>query len=94
MSLLHIEGAAQAQSAAASCATPVNNPLLLDARSAAALIGVSRSAWWVYHNAGKCPKPIQLGGRTLWRADELRAWVAVGCPPRTKWSYRTPVTHL
>jgi hypothetical protein len=35
--------------------------------------------------AGKTPTPTELGGRTLWRAGELREWIAAGCPDRKTW---------
>ena len=40
--------------------------------------------------AGPCrpahvPAPIKLGGRTLWRTQELGEWVASGCPDRRTW---------
>jgi len=59
--------------------------LLLSASEAARLCGVSRSLWWGLHSAGKIPLPVKLSGRTLWRCDELRAWVAAGCPSRDRW---------
>lgn len=60
-------------------------PLLVDARAAAALRGVSRSMWWSLHAAGRVPIPVRLGRRTLWRAAELAAWIEAGCPPRDRW---------
>jgi predicted DNA-binding transcriptional regulator AlpA len=42
---------------------------------AAAFIGVSRSTLWRRVAAGEFPPPIKLGGRTLWRRDELLAVV-------------------
>jgi predicted DNA-binding transcriptional regulator AlpA len=60
-------------------------PLLVPAADAGALSGVSRSSWWALHSSGRCPMPVRLGRKVLWRVDELRAWVAAGCPPRTKW---------
>ena len=63
-------------------------PLLVDARQAAALCGVSERTWWALSSAGKTPLPVRLGRRTLWRAagpGGLEAWVAAGCPPRERW---------
>lgn len=59
--------------------------LLVGAADAAALCGVSRSTWWMFHSSGRVPAPIRLGRRTLWRADELRRWVDAGCPARERW---------
>jgi len=66
-------------------ATPVA-PLLLDARAAARLCGVSMRTWWTLHSAGKTPLPIRLNRCTRWRADELAAWIAAGCPARDRWT--------
>ena len=60
-------------------------PLLLDARAAARLCGVSRSHFLAMHSAGKIPMPIRLGRRTLWRGAELAAWIEAGCPSRERW---------
>ena len=59
--------------------------LLLDAWGAGALCGLSRSHFWPMHSAGRVPLPVRLGRRTLWRRDELTAWVAAGCPMRVRW---------
>ena len=60
-------------------------PLLLDARAASALCGVSVRTWWALHSAGRTPLPVRLGRRTLWRADELADWCKAGCPARDRW---------
>jgi hypothetical protein len=31
---------------------------------------------------------MRIGRATLWRADELRAWVEAGCPRRAEWEAR------
>ncbi len=49
--------------------------LLLSDATAAALMGVSRATLWRRVAAGEFPRPIKLGGRTLWRRDELLAVV-------------------
>ncbi len=63
-------------------------PLLVDAKGAARLCGVSMRTWWSLHAAGKIPLPVRLGRRTLWRAtgpEGLDAWVSAGCPARDRW---------
>jgi predicted DNA-binding transcriptional regulator AlpA len=67
-------------------ATPAERPLLLDARAAARLCGVSRSHFLAMHSAGKVPLPVRLGRRTLWRGAELAAWIEAGCPARDRWT--------
>jgi predicted DNA-binding transcriptional regulator AlpA len=65
------------------------SPLLLAARQAAQLCGVSPATWWRWHAAGRCPAPLRLSpGCVRWRAEELRAWVRAGCPPRREWEAR------
>jgi len=60
-------------------------PLLIAARVAGPLCGGSEASWWRYHAAGRVPAPVKLGGRTLWRVEELRRWVGSGCPDRQTW---------
>lgn len=59
--------------------------LLLDAREASRMLGVSRSTWLSLRAAGRTPRPVRIGRRTLWRIDELKAWVDAGCPPLHRW---------
>lgn len=64
--------------------TPVNK-ILVDAREAAGMCGIGLSTWRRHASAGKTPKPVAIGGRTLWRLQELIDWVAAGCPGRGRW---------
>jgi len=60
--------------------------LLWSASETASALGISRSSFYGLCSAGRIgPLPIRLGGRVLWRAEELRAWVTDGCKPRCKW---------
>jgi predicted DNA-binding transcriptional regulator AlpA len=63
-------------------------PLLVPATVAGPLCGRSEASWWRDHAANRIPAPIKLGGRTLWRVAELRAWVEAGCPSRREWEAR------
>ena len=60
-------------------------PLLIPADVAGPLCGRSEASWWRDHAACRIPAPLKLGGRTFWRADELRRRVEAGCPPRRAW---------
>lgn len=60
-------------------------PLLLTAREAAAMCGKSLRTWRSWDSAGLIPQPVRIRRCTLWRAEELRAWVAAGCPRREEW---------
>jgi predicted DNA-binding transcriptional regulator AlpA len=75
----------------ASCASPsdqitlVNETLLIPASAAGAMCARSEASWWRDNAAHRVPSPVRLGGRTLWRVQELREWVAAGCPDRAAW---------
>jgi hypothetical protein len=30
---------------------------------------------------GVMPKPLKVGGRTLWDVERIRQWIREGCPP-------------
>lgn len=60
-------------------------PLLLTAQEAAAMCSKSTRTWRAWDAAGRIPQPVRIGRSTLWRTDELRAWVAAGCPRRKEW---------
>lgn len=60
-------------------------PLLLRAVDAAAQCSVSVRTWYAWDLAGKVPRPIRMGRTPFWPYEELRAWVAAGCPDRVTW---------
>ncbi len=61
-------------------------PLLLDANAVAAILSVSRAMVFSMMSTSMLgPLPIRLGKRTLWRYEELAAWVRAGCPRREVW---------
>jgi predicted DNA-binding transcriptional regulator AlpA len=64
---------------------PSVEPLLVPAATAAPLCGVSEASWYRLKAAGKLPAPVRLGGRVLWRVEELRRWCAAGCPDLRTW---------
>ncbi len=66
--------------------TATLEPLLISAKQAAQLAGVSTPTWWRLHAAGKVPAPTRLGGRTLWHVETLKAWISAGCPDRKAWA--------
>jgi len=63
----------------------VLTPLLLTARQATKLCGKSLRTWRSWDAAGLIPQPIRIRRCTLWRAGELQAWIAAGCPRREEW---------
>ena len=61
---------------------------LLNARQAATLLGVSMASLYRYQNEAKLPAPVRVGRSVRWREDELRQWIAAGCPERAEWEAR------
>lgn len=74
------------QASSSDEATP--DALLLTAKQAASMCGKSLRTWRTWDAAGWIPRPVRIGRSTLWRADELREWVAAGCPRRAEWEVR------
>ncbi|MCC7083662.1 MAG: helix-turn-helix domain-containing protein [Pirellulales bacterium] len=64
------------------------NTLLVTAKQAAQLCGKSLRTWRTWDSAGLIPQPVRIGRSTLWRIDELREWIAAGCPRRQEWEAR------
>lgn len=62
--------------------------LLVTAKQAARMCGKSLRTWRAWDSAGWIPRPVRIGRATLWRADEMRAWVEAGCPRRDEWEAR------
>jgi len=54
--------------------------LLVDKKEAAAMLKVCDKTLWNLHTTGRMPKPIRIGSAVRWSYEELRAWVAAGCP--------------
>ncbi|MCG3139127.1 MAG: hypothetical protein HJJLKODD_03006 [Phycisphaerae bacterium] len=71
----------------ATTTTPIqSDKLAVTAGDAAKLLGISRGQWWKLCSMSKTPLPVRLGSKApRWRLDELRAWLAAGCPDRLEW---------
>lgn len=83
---LPLSGPAPAPVAPAVAAASL--PLLVDAAEACRLLGIGRSLFFALKSGGRLPDPVHLGRAVRWGRDELRAWVAAGCPPREVWESR------
>ncbi len=60
-------------------------PLLVPAAEVARLLNVSTRTLWRQLSAGQIPRPVRFGGTVRWPIDELRKWIAEGCPlPRAR----------
>lgn len=59
---------------------PSDQALLIDSRQAAKLLKVSPRTLWRMHNDGEMPQPIRIGRAVRWSLEELKKWIADGCP--------------
>ena len=65
--------------------------LLVDARRAASMCGVSTATWWRWDAAGKVPRPPRpSSGCTRWRVEDLQQWCSLGCPDREQFEAAMP----
>jgi predicted DNA-binding transcriptional regulator AlpA len=60
--------------------------LVVDAKRLAKLLCAGVRTVRTWDAAGKLPAPIRIGGRVVWRVDEIRAWLDAGAPDREKWA--------
>lgn len=60
-------------------------PLVVDARRLAALLSAGVRTVRTWDSAGRLPAPVRIGGRVVWRTEEIRAWLEAGAPDRSTW---------
>ncbi len=63
-------------------------PLVADARRLAEMLSAGVRTVRTWHAARKLPAPVRIGGRVVWRIDEIQAWLAAGAPSRDEWEAR------
>lgn len=63
----------------------MSDSLLLNARDAARLCGVSPATWHRLTSAGKNPPSLKIGGSVRWRRSDISSWIDAGCPDRRTW---------
>lgn len=63
-------------------------PLVADAKALAKLLNCGLRTIRTHDAAGKLPAPVRIGGRVVWRLDEIRAWLDAGAPDRETWAAR------
>jgi len=69
-------------------------PLLVGAEMLAELLQVSKRTLFRLRSSGSLPKPIQLGRGTLrWSVQEVKDWVAAGCPKLNEWERIKKLPH-
>ncbi len=61
--------------------------LLLTARDAAFVCGITQRTWRSWDAMGYTPQPVQIGRAIFWRYKELEQWIDAGCPKRELWHY-------
>lgn len=61
-------------------------PLLVSAKGAARLCGISERLWRSWDSAGRCPEAVMSGGCKRWLFDELKSWAAARAPSRERWA--------
>ena len=64
------------------------SPLVVDAKRLAKLLCAGVRTVRTWDAAGKLPAPLRIGGRVVWRVDEIRAWINAGAPNRAEWEAR------
>ena len=57
------------------------SPLVADAARLAKLLQAGLRSIRTWDAAGKLPRPIKLGVRTVWVVSEIRAWLKAGAIP-------------
>ena len=57
-------------------------PALLSDKETARFLGLHVSTIWAKAKSGELPAPIRLGGRTLWRRDEIMAAIEAASAAR------------
>lgn len=63
-----------------------NTPLLVNAVTAAKLLGISRTLFYeIAANGQLGVMPVRFNSKKLWSTEELRAWVRAGCKNRDVW---------
>lgn len=63
--------------------------LALDARELGLALGVSARTVRTWRESGALPAPVLKRGAVIrWSADEIRRWMAAGCPDLEAWEKR------
>ena len=68
-------------------------PMLLTVAQVCKLLNIGKTAFYSLHNSGRLGvMPVKLGGKVMYRADELRDWIKADCPPRRIWQSRKKIS--
>jgi predicted DNA-binding transcriptional regulator AlpA len=55
-------------------------PVMLTASELAVMLHISTRSLWRMLSAGQLPNPVRLGGAVRWPVEEIKKWIAAGCP--------------
>lgn len=54
--------------------------ILATASDIARMMRISTRSLWRLRSGGQMPEPLRIGGAIRWRLDEIKQWIAAGCP--------------
>lgn len=63
-------------------------PMLATVADIARMTRMSTRTLWRLVSAEEMPEPLRIGRSVRWRVDEIKAWIAAGCPTRQENSGR------
>lgn len=69
-------------------------PFLVTVQRLAHLTSLSASTIWKLDATSRIPSATRVADRPMWGLDELRAWVAAGCPVRDHWEIVRDPSHV
>lgn len=55
-------------------------PVVVTAKQLAMMLQISKRTLFRMRSAGRLPKPVRVGGIVRWRLEDVRNWIANGCP--------------
>jgi excisionase family DNA binding protein len=55
-------------------------PVLIDVRAVAEMLGCSERHVYRLVDSGRMPRPRKLGALCRWSRAEIDSWIAAGCP--------------
>lgn len=65
---------------------PENSGLLIDTKTLAKLLAISKAHLYRLQAEEALPAPIQVGHVKRWRLTEVLEWIEAGCPPQQMWN--------
>jgi predicted DNA-binding transcriptional regulator AlpA len=69
---------------------PETSGLLIDTKTLAKLLAISKAHLYRLQATEALLAPIQVGHVKRWRLAEVLEWIEAGCPPQRVWSYKKP----